>query len=191
MNKIKENEIVLYSDDTAAQIKTVTGWVSRDGRFWGNDEHMARYSGCTHRKCECGNVIERGYIKCGSCSNKENEVRYFKMPFKVWDGNSAVYCETCEHYFFNEDELVEYCEENNILLLDLRLVICEENYFNEVDYEYWNDILPDDSDGDLPKELEDALAALNSVIKTLPAASYAPGKYRTSISENQPVENNF
>ena len=42
----KEPEkIVTYDSAEAASIQTVTGWVSRSGRFWGNDEHMARYDG--------------------------------------------------------------------------------------------------------------------------------------------------
>jgi hypothetical protein len=105
---------------------------------------------------------------------------YLKMPFKEWT-DQAVYCETIERYFFNEQELIDHCEENDIALSDLRLIICEENKFNEIDYEYWDDILPDESDGDLPKELEDALKLVNDVIKKLPPASYAPGKFRTSI----------
>ncbi|MEQ1969482.1 ead/Ea22-like family protein, partial [Xenorhabdus nematophila] len=45
-------KIVMYDSPEAAQIKIVTGWVSRDGRFWGDDERMARYCGATHRQCE-------------------------------------------------------------------------------------------------------------------------------------------
>ena len=42
MNRNKEPEkIVPYDSSEAASIQTVTGWVSRSGRFWGNDEHMA------------------------------------------------------------------------------------------------------------------------------------------------------
>jgi hypothetical protein len=37
-NKIEK--IVMMDSDEAASIKTVTGWVARDGLFWGNDEHI-------------------------------------------------------------------------------------------------------------------------------------------------------
>ena len=48
MNDIKK--IILPESPEAASIQTVTGWVSSNGRYWGNDEHMARYDGSTHRK---------------------------------------------------------------------------------------------------------------------------------------------
>jgi hypothetical protein len=47
-----EEKVVMYESSEAASIQTVTGWVGADGRFWGNDEHMARYCGATHRHCE-------------------------------------------------------------------------------------------------------------------------------------------
>lgn len=70
MSQNKEPEkIVPYDSAEAASIQTVTGWVSRSGHFWGNDEHMARYDGCTHRKCDaCETLIPvRGYTICDQC----------------------------------------------------------------------------------------------------------------------------
>lgn len=32
--------VVLSTSDDAAKIVTVTGWVDRQGRFWGNDENL-------------------------------------------------------------------------------------------------------------------------------------------------------
>ena len=45
-------KIVMMDSDKAASIQTVTGWVDRQGRFWGKDEHQARWCGATHRKCK-------------------------------------------------------------------------------------------------------------------------------------------
>ena len=43
MSQNKEPEkIVPYDSAEAASIQTVTGWVSRSRRFWGDDEHMAQ-----------------------------------------------------------------------------------------------------------------------------------------------------
>ncbi|WP_244858805.1 hypothetical protein [Pseudomonas sp. B2021] len=47
-----EEKVVMYEPPQAASIQTVTGWVGADGRFWGKDEHMARWCGATHRHCE-------------------------------------------------------------------------------------------------------------------------------------------
>ena len=35
-----EKPIIMEDSPEAASIKTVTGWVSRTGRFWGNDERL-------------------------------------------------------------------------------------------------------------------------------------------------------
>jgi len=58
---------VLYASDEAAQLVTVTGWRSRTGRFYGSDEHLARWDGCTHQICECGAEMPRGFTKCNTC----------------------------------------------------------------------------------------------------------------------------
>ncbi|HAT6800607.1 TPA: hypothetical protein JAN03_00980 [Citrobacter freundii] len=49
---MKTEKIVMMDSDEAASIQTVTGWVDRHGRFWGGDEHQARWCGATHRKCK-------------------------------------------------------------------------------------------------------------------------------------------
>lgn len=47
--------MILPSSDEAAQQVTVTGWRSREGLFYGNDERIARWAGATHVECsECG-----------------------------------------------------------------------------------------------------------------------------------------
>jgi hypothetical protein len=178
-----EKKIILDTSDEAAKLVTVTGWVSSDGRFWGKDERAARYAGCTHSTCECGKLMERAYTKCEDCRHKADIERYNKLPFKEWDGDESVYSHACDKYFFNEEDLVEYCEENEIEPQELRLVICEQNNYNEVESDYWADIMPDDGDGDLPKELQKALDNLNSVIHTLPPCSYYPGKIRTEYKQ--------
>ncbi|CAB4172456.1 hypothetical protein UFOVP935_22 [uncultured Caudovirales phage] len=52
----QQEEVVMIDDPQAATLVTVTGWRSRDGRFYGDNEHAARWGGCTHVKClACGN----------------------------------------------------------------------------------------------------------------------------------------
>ena len=70
---MKENKkVIMFDSDEAAQYKTnLSGWVSRDNHFFGEDEHMARYVGCTHRKCEdCGEPTEKGWLVCDNCREK-------------------------------------------------------------------------------------------------------------------------
>lgn len=52
-----EEKIIMYDTPAAAMYRTgIEGWVSSDGHFFGKGEraeHLARYSGSTHHKCEC------------------------------------------------------------------------------------------------------------------------------------------
>lgn len=172
-------KVIMYDSPEAAEKKTVTGWFSRDGRFWGKDESMARYSGCTHKKCECGGITERGYTYCKVCRGKRHVQAYMARPYK--DIEYPVYSDALDKYFFSEDDLIDYCFDEEVDTHDLMLIICQENRYTHIGFSQWDDIMPEDSDGDLPQSLLDAIKACNEVIDKLPPASYGPGKYRTTF----------
>lgn len=176
----------MYDSPEAAEQITLTGWVSGgDQIFWYKDEHMARWGGCTHLKCECGNIMEKNYTKCDTCRHKSAVERYNALPFREYNGEPVVEWDG-DKYFFNEEDIIEYCEENE--LTSIKLLFCEENSWTTIDTDYWCDIIPSDNDLELPKELQVALDNLNAVIETLPVASYSPGKIRTEykiVKENE------
>ena len=171
-----------YEDSNAARfVENIKGWVDINNRFWGNNpdsEHMARYSSCTHLKCECGKSMTKGWTKCDECRNKAEIERYYKLPFEEYTGE-MVYSEFANEYFRDADEIEQYCEDNDVGAKDLRLLLCKPIYFGQIDSEYWNDVLPDDSEGELPIELQTTIDMLNEVIKKMPPASYFPDKIRT------------
>lgn len=74
----KEKKIIPYDSPEAASFKTVTGWVSSDGIFCGNDEHVARYRGCTHIKCN-----ESYYTKIANDTQEQVEFQDDKS-FVKW-----------------------------------------------------------------------------------------------------------
>lgn len=174
----KEEPIVLDTDDAAAQKKTVEVWVSRHGRIC-TDERAARFDGSTHSKCACGNIARKAYTKCDSCIAKKKNEQYDAYAFEAWDYAKPVYSNYADKYFFSVDDLVEYCEEEDVEYKDLQLLICEENEWQEVGYDYWDDMMPENADGELPKVLEEKLKELNEVISKLPPISYSPSKIRT------------
>jgi len=108
-----ENKIILSSDDYAASLQTLTLWVSRHGRVY-NNEQTARYDGCTHRKCDCGNLVEKHWLKCDECRAKTGVEKYRAMPFKEWDGKTPLCLFDTDTYFFSSDDIDYYCEENEI-----------------------------------------------------------------------------
>lgn len=177
MRTKEKGPIVLYNSDEAARKVTVTGWASKDGRFWGNDEHMARWDGCTHKLCECGEICDKSYTKCDKCIAKQRHEIFLKTPFKEWDGKTPVVLFDNDTYFFSEDDIEYYCDDNELKPEDLRLLICEPLCLSQIDYDYWNDDLPED--GELPPKVEEALKALNKAIEEEGTVSWWPGKFRT------------
>jgi len=71
-----DSKIIMFDSNEAANFQTgLSGWVSRQGHYWGNDERAARYDGCTHTHCEdCREPVDRGRLICLPC----HEIRQIK-----------------------------------------------------------------------------------------------------------------
>lgn len=186
---MKNETVILFEDESAAKfVENISGWVDINRRFFGNNkdsEQMARYSSCTHKRCECGEIMTKHWTKCEKCRTKSAIERYNLLPFKEWDGKEIVYSDLTDQYFRDIDEIEEYCGENDIEPSELRLQLCVPNRFNEIDSDYWSDIMPDDGDGELPKKLQAALSAFNEVVKSLSPASYSPSNTRTAYQRSE------
>ena len=183
MKTEKEKKQILYDSSEAARyVGNIKGWVDINNRFFGDNkdsEHMARWSSHTHKKCECGELMQKGWSKCNNCIAKASVERYYKLPFVEWEAViRPVYSDAFDTYFFNEDEIDDFCEENNVKPNELMLLQCKGNYFAPIDFGQWQDIMPEEVD-ELPKELVAGIEALNKIIDKLPPASYSPGKIRT------------
>lgn len=177
---------ILYSSPDAAQIKQVTGWVSADGRFYGENEHLARWAGCTHILCkECGkHEHEKGWTCCHACRDRHEIERYNAKPFRAWEGE-PVYSHSHDRYFFDGEELVEFALEHDALPGEMRLSICEPDTLKMVDFDdIWTDRLPEDMYlSDMCPELAEAVAKVNDAIQqTKPILSWSPGKFRTTVT---------
>jgi len=172
--------VILDTDPEAAQPKTLTVWVSRNG-YIGPDESTARYDGSTHRKCECGELTEKHWISCKRCRDKADSERYFKMPTKEWDGKTPLVIYNTDHYFFDDDALFIYCESHNVKEADLPLVVCDPVYANEIDpNEYYEGELPED--GEVPDEIQAAFDEMNRKIKEYKEPlCWVQGKFRAIL----------
>lgn len=175
-----QQKIILNSSPEAASIQTVTGWVSRDGHFWGNDERMARYSGSTHFACDCGAVIQRKSY-CEECETKRKTEKIKSMPKQVWDGVSMLYSQTNDRYYQSPDEAISDMEDGQTLEC-LELIICAPN-FASIDEDNFADDLPDEDHGDSspPDSLVQAINAFNEAMKGI-VLSWTPGDYALDIS---------
>lgn len=176
-----DETIIPYGSGEAAQRKTVTGWVSRRGIFYYDNEHGARYDGCTHKPCEgCGELIPRdGLIYCRPCLGTRDAQRFAALPRKEWGGETPLVIYRTDTYFFNEDELDEYCAENEVSREDLMLVICEPCRPRLVSaLDLFDDALPEDADeSDIPATVRDAVDRLNEAIRACAPLAWTEGKY--------------
>ncbi|WP_114110648.1 hypothetical protein [Thalassospira xiamenensis] len=180
------NNKILYSSPEAAQLKQVTGWVSANGHFYGDNEHLARWAGCTHILCnECGqHEHSKSWTCCDACRAKHEIARYEDKPFKAWEGE-PLFSHSHDRYFFDGDELLEFSLEHAVLPGEMRLSICEPDTLQMVDFdEIWTDRLPEDMHlGDMAPELAEALAKVNDAIQhTKPVLGWNPGRFRTNVT---------
>jgi hypothetical protein len=178
---MQESKVVMYESDESAKFVTVTGWVSRDGRFFGDDEHTARYSGSTHFICECGGVGKRGYTVCDKCVlQKENE-RYDKLEYMEWDGETPLTEWGNDEYFYSEEDIESYCDNEDIDPSTLRLVIGSPVRLPGLDIEdYLYDSLAEDQECD-DADILYAVELLNKALKKKGNFCWEPGNKRTVV----------
>jgi hypothetical protein len=181
-----EEKIVLYDSDEAATYKTgIVGWVASTGQYWAKDEHMARWSGCTHMKCECGKIFPKGRLHCDSCQAKLDTEKYYALPLIDWDETTPV-CEWHDdRYFWDKESVLEYMYD---LLEDAKkhncepefqLVICEPQYLHRLDSDNWVDDLAED--GELPDAVMEAIDVFNEILKNQGPSCWYAGKHRIDV----------
>ncbi|WP_085631488.1 hypothetical protein [Pseudomonas sp. R16(2017)] len=180
-----EEKVVMYESPEAASIQTLTGWVSADGRFWGNDEHMARWCGATHRRCEKNpeHPIHEVRSYCGQCHDESRMAKFAAMPVKEWAGEPMVIFDG-DRYFFDEDDLRDYLVESEIDLADLQLCICEPNMPSEIDP---SDVFVDDlpEDGEIrDQQLFAAFELLNEMIRQSEPLSWSQGNFAARLPQS-------
>ena len=174
-------QILNTSYEAARYVTNIEGWVDSQNRFWGKDEKMARWSGCTHIICpKCGRPTPKNYTICENCREEKAIERYNLKERRKWDGKTPLYSEaTKEYFFFDEGSIdchfAEYLKDREYLFRSLRLVICEPIPLRQIDEEYFCDDLPED--GDIPDEVASALEDLNRIIRDQKPVSWEPGKY--------------
>lgn len=183
--RMATEKIVMYDSPEAAEIKTVTGWFSSTGQFWGDDEHMARWCGCTHMNCkDCGHAHSRNAY-CKPCYEKRQAAKFAALEVKEWDGETPLCLFSDDKYFFDWESIEDYAEETKCLSTDLDLVICKPVMGRPFEIsEHLGEELPDDDpQGYIPKAVADAADALNKAIREAGTLSWTAGKYRADVSK--------
>lgn len=178
--------VILPDDDTAAwPIEGVSGWLDRWGGFHGNGpeaEARARYAGATHLPCaRCGHPVPKQAIRsCEACREKKAKAVYKARPRRHWNGDGPVYSEAADEYFDLDEEIDYYCEKNNMAWAGLRLRICEEIPYPQLDEEFYY-LGQEDLDIGLPPDLKEAIENLNIVARRARSNTFQPTKYAMAM----------
>lgn len=180
---MNEENIIMYDSPEAAKLKTgIKGWVSGAGYFYGNEEHLARWNGCTHLKCkECGTPHRKSYTICKKCRDKKQELKekevYGSMEVVVWNEDVPVCSCGSDNYFNSWDEIYSHCDEFECSVRSLRLVICEGIALPEIDInDHFCDAMHEDQcSDDIDQDILDAADELNRLIKKARPMVYHEG----------------
>lgn len=171
-----EEKVVMYESPEAASIQTVTGWVSADGRFWGDNEDTARYCGSTHRLCKNNPSHPAHPVNrwCEVCRVESRAAKFAAMPRRIWDGEPITDFDG-DSYFFDEEDLRDHILNHEIDLADLKLVFCTPNYPSEIDpSDHFMDDLSEDGEIN-DDQLLAAFDLVNEMIRKSPPLSWSPG----------------
>jgi hypothetical protein len=155
---MKSEAIVLYDSPEAASYQAWEGWVSRDGRFWGANEDLARWAGCTHRACLYCGTVNPVMSTCRPCREREMIARYATFRVEKWDGKTPLCLLGGVKFFFGQ-EVLEWLAYHP---QDVRICKCRPRYLSPIDLDQWVDELPEDDR--LPPQVEQAVTALNAAI---------------------------
>ncbi len=182
------DKIVMRDSPEAAEYRTdLKGWVSRDGRYYGDrpdSEDIARYAGCTHVPCKyCAAPTEKTYTACRQCRDKKDLERFEALPRAEWDGVAMLYSDAKHVYYADIDEAEDDLNDGETLA-DLRLLICEPNYVRQLDAELFCDDLPDGVE-QLPPVVEQAIEDFNAAVAGV-VLSWSPGKVALSVAGGKP-----
>ena len=178
-NSAEVKPIFPESEEAAKFVTGISGWVDRKGVFFGADERLARYSGSTHRHCDCGEVIEqRSY--CKACVRSREIEKYQSAQKTEWDHKTPLYSQRNDVYLFDAGDLIGLMEELEVTdPEELELFICDPVKLGEIQSDYWDDDLPED--GELPPEVEAALEEFNAVIRKSKPVGWSPGKFAAIV----------
>lgn len=133
-------EKIIYPEDVILELADVPIFkIKTDhGVYYTAIEQDARMAMATHRHCsnhDCKRPAHRGILYCKECWNLKRLAEREDAP--LWDGSFPVTNENSDEWFFDIDELAEFCFDEDISPEDLflRIGVAETASAIKVDYE--------------------------------------------------------
>lgn len=185
--KIQEQKPIVNLKDiqTIKQNREQDVYLLPDGsKYWADRTHINTLA--THVDCKiCGIEFEKRYThdtECQECVTKKQKENYLALPLVEWDGKTPLFdWNSDDKYFFDEDDIEQYCEECGCEKSDLRLVLCEKSSFPEVNiYDQFEEVVHEDWEPS--KELDKLVNDLNAYLKNASTNTWFPIDKRVSLS---------
>ncbi|MFD1770836.1 hypothetical protein [Sphingobacterium suaedae] len=152
--------------------------------------HASIQNYCTHDDCkECGIEFEKKYthdLYCDACLHKRRVDRYKALELVEWDGETPLVIFGDDQYFFNEDDIISYCEDNECQPNDLMLVVCRTSNLSQIDWDHWMDEVHEDWEPSA--ELTRRLIEFNEFLSNEPSNTWFEGKKRVTLDLEVPSE---
>lgn len=177
-----EDENVLPKYCVRKELREV--WFDGGGRAY-LTEWAARCSPYNRDKkpsCEqCGAECSHCNMSlCRDCTEKRDHEKWLALPH-AWPANDApVYSDARDEYYNSVECAYDDVDEGHED--ELRLLVCEPVYPDELTSENWDDDLARDHDDDIvvPKEFDAAIAEFNEKVKGI-VLSYKASRVRVSL----------
>lgn len=139
----------------------------------------------THENCnECGKEFKKNYTYdefCDDCRKKKEEESYLKMDLVEWDGDSALYLyDSTDKYFFDYSDILDYCDEEDVELKDLKLVVCTKSSFSPIDLQNITEEVTHD-DWEPSEEFMSKFNEFNEWLENQNTNTWFPGNKRVDI----------
>ena len=162
--KVRDKPIILEAE-ADVEYKQVSGWVTKDGYFFGEDEERARLHTATHKKClrDSTHPIFTKNSYCQVCYQLARDAKYESMEVVEWDGESYLTVFDDDKFFRDYETLNDYAEELGVAVDDLKLIICEKVGIPQIDVAIWDDLVEEYDM--IPSEILYALEHLNQIIE--------------------------
>lgn len=158
-------------------------FVIGDRKYYADKTTKERLS--THDDCQKCNIEfekEWTYSKyCNSCQSEIEQESYNQLELVEWDGKTPLANLDGDIYFFDEDDILSYCEDHDCQPSDLRLVLCKKTHFSEVDvYEQQIENVHENWEPDA--ELVKLTDALNEYLRTASTNTWIGDNKRVDVS---------
>ncbi|WP_018629215.1 hypothetical protein [Niabella aurantiaca] len=165
----------IYPEDVVLEPVKLDCLKAPNGKIYAHYfKDRAIYDNITHTKCKTCGINDSEYKggDCFSCRSKKARERYMALPTT----SEFPICDDDNHFFWDEGDLEEYLEDNDLEMEDMYLYAAERKPFIPLDYEYWSD--QSTEDGELPSKMEALIDDFNKKLKDIPGLYFQNEKLR-------------